>query len=140
MGDSKRFEDLVCWQLASELSDLVDDMTGAGPAARDFDLKDQIRRSATKAPAQIAEAFGRRSPADTANMLRIARASLLETQSHLLKGNRRKHWTGEPFDKAWSLSDRTIRTTTGYLNERRRTAQREKQRPATRSNASKPQP
>src|SRR5262245_3192012 len=138
MGEIKRFDDLVCWQLASELSDLVDDMMSTGTAARDFDLKDQIRKSAMKAPAQIAEAYGRWRPADTANMLRIARASLLETQSHLKKGERRKHWSAEIFDKAWRLSDRAIRTTTGYMNERRRTAEREKQLPKTRRNAPAP--
>src|SRR4051812_17918521 len=99
MSEIRRFEDLVGWQLASELSDLVDDMTA-------------------KAPAQIAEAFARWSPADTANMLRIARASLAETQSHLLKGNRRRHWAADVFDRAWQLSDRTLRTTTGYMKER----------------------
>ena len=124
-----RFEDLVCWQLASQLSDLIDDMTATGSASRDYDLRTQIRKAATKAPAQIAEAFMRWNAADTANLLRIARASLGETQSHLLKGKRRNHWTPDAFDKAWALSDRTIRVTTGYMRERQSTAEREKQRP-----------
>ena len=135
MSEIKRFEDLVCWQLASELSDLIDQMTATGPASRDFDLRSQIRKAAMKAPAQIAEAFMRWNAADTANLLRIARASLGETQSHLLKGWRRQHWNQESFDRAWQLSDRAIRVTTGYMRERQATAAREKQRPRRGSNS-----
>jgi aspartate/methionine/tyrosine aminotransferase len=64
--------------------------------------------------------------ADTANFLRIVRASLGETQSHLLKGRRRNYWDDAAFEKAWGLSDRTLRVTTGYMKERQRKAQREK--------------
>ena len=67
--------------------------------------------------------------ADTANFLRIARASLGETQSHLLKGYRRNYWDAAAYQKAWRLSDRTIRVTTGYMKERQRTAQRQKTQP-----------
>ena len=128
MGEIRRFEDLVCWQLASELTDLIDSMTSRGPAARDFDLRNQSRKAGTKAPAQIAEAFMRWNAADTANFLRTARASLGETQSHLLKGYRRNYWDAAAYQKAWRLSDRTIRVTTGYMKERQRTAQRQKTR------------
>ena len=68
------------------------------------------------------------SAADTANLLRIARASLGETQSHLLKGKARSYWAPEVFENAWALSDRTIRVTTGYMRERQETSLREKQR------------
>jgi four helix bundle protein len=130
MAEVERFEDLVCWQLASELSDLVDSMTSSGAAARDFEFTRQIRKAGMKAPAQIAEAFMRWNAADTANFLRIARASLGETQSHLLKGRRRKYWPEDLFDKAWKLSDRTVGVTTGYMKERQRKAQREMAAPS----------
>jgi hypothetical protein len=44
---AKRYEDLVCWQLANELEQLVFELTATGPAARDFKLHDQIRDSET---------------------------------------------------------------------------------------------
>jgi four helix bundle protein len=126
MDSIRTFQDLVCWQLASELSDLIDAMTSGGNAGRDSVFSGQIRKAAMKAPAQIAEAFMRWNAADTANFLRVARASLGETQSHLLKGNRRKYWTEEEFTKAWELSDRTVRVTTGYMRERQKQAGRQK--------------
>lgn len=140
MAEIRRFEDLVCWQLASELSDLIDTMTSSGTASRDFDFRQQIRKAGTKAPAQIAEAFMRWNAADTANFLRIARASLGETQSHLLKGYRRHYWDEATYRKAWALSDRTIRVTTGYMRERQRKAQRDKMNQVPSPRAPGPQP
>ncbi len=130
MDEIQRFQDLVCWQLAMELSDLIDSIVSGGPASRDFELTRQIRKAAMKAPAQIAEAFMRWNAADTANFLRIARASLGETQSHLLKGQRRNYWDEETFRKGWDLSEHAIKVTTGYMKERQRAARRQKQEPA----------
>jgi four helix bundle protein len=129
MDEIQRFQDLVCWQLSMEFSDLVDSMTSSSPASLDFDFRNQIRKAAMKAPAQIAEAFMRWSAADTANFLRIARASLGEAQSHLLKGQRRKYWDEPTFQKAWDLSEHAIKVTTGYMKERQRAARRQRQEP-----------
>lgn len=80
----RRFEDLVCWQLAQELSREVFAATASGPAATDFRFRDQIRDSAASAARNIAEGFGRFSPADFARFLRYAKGSLAETRHHLL--------------------------------------------------------
>jgi four helix bundle protein len=129
MVEIRRFQDLVCWQLAMEFSDLIDSMTSSGPASQDFEFRRQIRKAGMKAPAQIAEAFMRWNAADTANFLRIARASLGEAQSHLEKGRRRKYWDEDVFMKAWDLSDHTIGVTTGYMKERQQAARRQKREP-----------
>ncbi|PYR61710.1 MAG: hypothetical protein DMF85_01550 [Acidobacteria bacterium] len=126
MAGVARFQDLVCWQLAMQLADLVDSMTSTGPAAANRAFAYQIRNAGTKAPAQIAEGWMRFYAADTANFLRMARASLGELQTHLERGRRRAYWSDEVFQQAWKLSERTIRVTTGFMKERLAAAQRQK--------------
>jgi four helix bundle protein len=127
MAGVKRVDDLDCWKLAGELADLVDEMTATGPASRDEALKKQLRKSVMKAPAQIAEGFGRFLPGDFANFLRMARASLCESQTHLDRGFRRKYWPPEQADRARKLSDRAIGATTNLMLDRLRAAERRRQ-------------
>src|ERR1044071_3596083 len=72
MAGAKRYQDLICWQLADELETLVLAETETGPASRDFRFRDQIRDSSSSATRNMAEGFGRFLPADHANFLRIA--------------------------------------------------------------------
>jgi four helix bundle protein len=77
---ARRFEDLVCWQLARELERRVIAMIASQPARDDFDFCRQIRKSASSAPRNIAEGFGRFLPGDFAKFVRTARGSLEETK------------------------------------------------------------
>lgn len=110
-----RPEDLVAYQTAEDLANLIDDITPR-IERKDRDWCDQIRRATSKAPAQISEGFCRFRPKDGANYYRMARGSLAETQSHLKRGLRRKHLTKDEFDTAWDLSEVALKTTTGLLN------------------------
>jgi four helix bundle protein len=131
MAGVRRYEDLDCWKLAMELADLFDAMTSEGEAAKDFAFRSQLRRSGTKAPAQIAEGFLRFRPADFANFLRMARASLGEAQTHLERGRRRSYWSEETVASARKLSDRALGATTRLMNDRLAAAVAEQQQPAT---------
>src|SRR5678816_2678742 len=82
----RRFEDLVAWQLAHQLSLEVFAATETGPSSKDFKFRDQVRDSAASAGRNIAEGFGRFSPGDFARFLRYARASVLETRNSLIEG------------------------------------------------------
>src|SRR5918993_2280608 len=126
MAGVRRVEDLDCWKLATELADLYDEMTVSGPASHDADLRKQLRKSGTKAPAQIAEGFGRYLPGDFANFLRMARASLCESQTHLDRGQRRRYWPQEQVDRARKLGDRAIGATTNLMLDRLQAAEARK--------------
>ena len=80
---AQNFRELVCWQLAFELSDRVNTLLQAGPAARDFKFRDQLADSARSVPRNIAEGFGRFNPTEIAQFLDYARGSLDETEHHL---------------------------------------------------------
>jgi four helix bundle protein len=113
-----RYENLIAWQSANELADLIDDMVASGQASKNPDFCRQIQKSSAKAPAQIAEGFLRFLPKEPAYYYRIARASLGETQTHLRRGFRREYWSDDVFWKAWSVSETALKTTTGLLKSR----------------------
>ena len=126
MEKISRFEDLVAWQLAMELADLIEAMVSKGPASENRTFVDQILRASSKAPAQIAEGFLRYTAADSANYYRMARASLGETQTHLERGRRRKYFGEEEFSKARKVSEGALATTTGLMKSRLEAARKAK--------------
>ena len=91
---ARRYEDLAAWQLVRELERSVFAFTATSPAAKDFEYCRQIRRSASSAPRNIAEGFGRFLPGDFARFIRTARGSLEETQDHLDAGRERTRGEG----------------------------------------------
>jgi four helix bundle protein len=79
----ERFEDLIAWQKARELTKVIYDMTEKGKFARDFGLKDQIQRATVSVMSNIAEGFERASRPEFARYLDIARGSCGEVRSQL---------------------------------------------------------
>jgi len=61
MAPVRRFEDFDCWKLANELKLAVYELVQRAHVKPDREFCDQIRSAVASAPANIAEAFGRRS-------------------------------------------------------------------------------
>ncbi len=93
MTGARHFTELVCWQLADELKLAVYRISHRPDVWRDFQYRDQIRDAAASATSNIAEGFGRRTNADFARFLDIARASLTELQNHFKDGVDRGYLT-----------------------------------------------
>jgi len=74
-----RFEDLVAWQEARKLTNMV----YWSCSGKDLSLENQIKRSAVSVMANIAEGFGRFGLRDSRQFYVTARGSVAETQSHL---------------------------------------------------------
>jgi four helix bundle protein len=85
------FKELRAWQLAHAFKVGVYDLTSQGSLARDFGLRDQLREAAASAPSNISEGFGRFDPPDFARFVKIAKASLVECQNHLIDAVDRGH-------------------------------------------------
>jgi four helix bundle protein len=79
----QRFEDLIAWQKARELTKKVYEITGTGGFARDFGLRDQVRRSSVSIMANVAEGFERARQSEFHQFLSIAKSSCAELRSHL---------------------------------------------------------
>jgi four helix bundle protein len=78
-----RFEDLIAWQKARLLTGRIYRATNEGAFARDFNLKDQIRKAAVSVMSNIAEGFERNSAADFHRFLVIAKGSCAELRNQL---------------------------------------------------------
>lgn len=79
----KTFRELVVWQEAMQLAEMVYALQKSLPKEEVYGLGDQIRRAVVSVPSNIAEGFGRDSTADFVHFLFIARGSLFETQTQL---------------------------------------------------------
>ena len=73
-----RFEDIHAWQEARKSVKMIYTLTDDGTFAKDFGLRDQIRRAAASVMANIAEGFDCDSKVEFARFLGIARCSAVE--------------------------------------------------------------
>ena len=78
-----RFEDFIAWQKARALTARIYDITGRAGFAKDYGLRDQIRRASVSIMANIAEGFERGRAAEFHQYLSVAKASCAELRSHL---------------------------------------------------------
>lgn len=83
MPSFKRFEEILAWQKARAVTRQVYLLSNRGELAKDFSLRDQMKRASVSIMANIAEGHGRRTSVEFANFLNIARGSAVELQSHL---------------------------------------------------------
>ena len=85
MNGSKieKFEDLIAWQKARQLTADIYQITNQGEFARDFGLRDQIRRASVSVMSNIAEGFERFNPKEFHHFLSIAKSSCGEVRSQL---------------------------------------------------------
>ena len=79
----QRFEDIESWKIARTVTRNIYEMTNRGNFARDFGLRDQIRRSCVSVMANVAEGFERDGDKEFVNFLSIAKGSAGETRSLL---------------------------------------------------------
>jgi len=83
MASVKRFEDLVCWQKARELTKFTYGITKGEQFAKDYGLKDQIQRASVSVMSNIAEGFERGTKDEFLYFLYIAKASAGEARAQL---------------------------------------------------------
>ena len=82
MPTFRRFEDIEAWQKARELTKVVYQLSGRCHFAKDFGLRDQIRRASVSVMANIAEGFERDGTGEFIQFLAIAKGSAAEVLSH----------------------------------------------------------
>ena len=115
---AKNYRELDAWRLADEIRRKVVAFTAQPPASRDFNYCNQVRNAAASVSANIAEGFGRYSPADFARFLSIAKGSLAEAQDRIRDGADRRYLSEDQAIELMVLTDRCDRVISrlrGYL-------------------------
>lgn len=83
MAATSRFEQMAVWAKARGLAREINRLTAIPPLAREFGLKDQMKRAAVSVMSNIAEGFESGSLRSFVRYLHIAKASLAEVRSQL---------------------------------------------------------
>jgi four helix bundle protein len=104
-----RFQDLEAWRSARLLTRQVYELTGTGPLARDFGLRDQMQRASVSVMSNIAEGFDSRTRRLFREFLGRAKASSGELQAQLYVALDVGYISSNQFDELSRLSDRCSR-------------------------------
>ncbi|MCB0397718.1 MAG: four helix bundle protein [Flavobacteriales bacterium] len=119
MATINRFEDIEAWQHAERLEREIFKLTLEGEFAKDFSLKDQIRRSTGSVMDNIAEGFERNGNKELILFLSYAKGSIGEVRSQLHRARNRKYITEDVYEKLYeeclSIS-KMIMAFINYLN------------------------
>jgi len=83
VGTIKHLREIEAWQRGRDLAKGVYTVSGKGPFARDFALKDQMRRAAISVMANIADGFERGGNAEFIQFLSVAKGSAGEVEAQL---------------------------------------------------------
>ncbi len=108
-----RFEDLIAWQKAMDLSLLIYRNSSPRNFSNDHALINQIRRASVSIMSNIAEGFGRYGPREFANYLSIACGSAFEVRSQIRLAKELDYISRESTDELVHLCDEVIRLIIG---------------------------
>ena len=109
MGTIEKFEDIEAWQEARALTGLVYEITSRGQWAKDFGLRDQIRRASVSIASNIAEGFDRQGDVEFRRFLALAKGSAAEVKTQLYIALDLAYIDEKAFSEARSLVDKTAR-------------------------------
>jgi len=110
-----RFEDIVSWQKARELTRLVYAASGRGGFARDFALRGQITAASGSIMHNIAEGFDSGSRVEFRRFLRYAQRSSSEVKSQLYIALDQSYVRQHEFDSLYSLTSEIHRLIGGFI-------------------------
>ena len=112
----QRFEDLICWQKARSLTNVVYELTRLPSFSKDFELSRQIRGAAISSMANVAEGFERWSRKEFARFLDIAKASAGEVRSQLYVALDQQYITLQQSESAKAAAMETSKTIAGLIS------------------------
>ncbi len=115
MTTAKRFEDLEVWQRAKELTGLIYSFSSSGTFARDFGLRDQMRRASISIMSNIAEGFESQTQALFIRFLGIAKGSAGELRAQLYIAFEQEYITREEFETAFALAELCSKKLTKFI-------------------------
>ncbi|MDH4232384.1 MAG: four helix bundle protein [Nitrospirota bacterium] len=109
----ERFDDLIAWQKARELTKQIYTVTGKKPFPADFGLREQIQRATVSIMSNLAEGFERGISSEFHQFIVIAKASCAEVRSKLYTALDIGYITKEEFNVVNNLSAEVSRIICG---------------------------
>lgn len=119
MPKIERFEDLICWQKARELANVVYDLTERSIFSRDARLRGQLQGAAGSVMHNIAEGFDSGSKPEFIRFLKMARRSASEIQSEIYLACDRKYIKEAERQMVYALATEAKRLINGMINHLR---------------------
>ena len=112
----RNYRELIVWQKAMDLVELVYQATKQFPKEELYGLTSQVRRSAVSIPSNIAEGQARKSTAEFLNFLSIANGSRAEMETQILLAQRLNYVTSDTAQHILNLSEEVNRLLNGLMN------------------------
>jgi four helix bundle protein len=116
MGTITCFEEIQAWQTARELTRMIYALSGGGAFARDFGLRDQIRRAAVSVMSNIAEGFESQTQAQFIRYLNLAKGSAGEVRCQLYIALDLQYLGDDQFKPAFDLADKNSRQLARFID------------------------
>ena len=110
----EKFEDIISWQKAKEMSILI---YTTFKDNRDFGFRDQIQRAVISISNNIAEGFERRSNKEFKQFLYIAKGSCGEVRSMIYIALELKYISQKDFEQIYSLSLEVSKLLSGFIKK-----------------------
>jgi four helix bundle protein len=116
MATITKFEDIEAWQKGRKLKQALYHHSKRGKFAKDFALRDQIRRAAMSVTANIAEGFERGGNREFIQFLSTSKGSCGEVQDHLYTAMDEQYIASEEFKTLYAQAAEVGRLIGGFMN------------------------
>lgn len=112
----RKFEDLPLWKESLIVTKSIYDVTAKGPFAKDFGLRDQIRRAVVSISSNIVEGFEKRNNNEFIRYLKIAKGSVGEVRNQLYISLSVSYISQAEFDSLNSKLELLAASVGGFIN------------------------
>jgi len=116
MATFKKFEEIEVWQKARKLTKRIYAFSRSGEFAKDFGLKDQIRRASVSIMSNIAEGHDRSGTGEFVQFLATAKGSAAEVRSQLYVALDQEYMDENAFAEVFGLATETANMIGGLMN------------------------
>jgi len=115
MSKIQKFEDILAWQKARELTREIYTHAKVGALAKDFGLRDQIQRASVSIMGNVAEGFERGGDKEFIQFLSISKGSCGEVKSHLYVALDQQYLNSTQFNRLYNSADEVGRLLAGFM-------------------------
>jgi four helix bundle protein len=116
MATFKRFEEIESWKKSRELTKQIYSVSGKTAFARDFGLRDQIRRASVSIMSNIAEGHDRGGAREFIQFLATAKGSAAEVRCQLYVAADQGYLDEQEFAELSTLATETAKMVSGLIS------------------------